>query len=52
MMSLEQWQKGLDEWDRVRRQAEIDLELATAIMPVLQKKIDELTKQEVKENVK
>ena len=52
MMPKAEWQKGMTAWDNIRKQAEIDLELAAVVMEALQKKIDELTKQEVKEDGK
>ena len=42
MISVDEWKKGLTAWKNVQNQANIDLEQAELIIPVIEKKIREL----------
>lgn len=49
MIAISEWEKGLLAWNNIKRQAEIDMEQADLIIPVIEKKIGELKAlQEVK----
>lgn len=48
MMKIEDWQTGLDAWNNVKKQSEIDGELADLIITAITKKIEEL--KEMNEN--
>lgn len=48
MITVDEWKKGLTAWENVKKQAEIDLEQADLIIPVILKKIETLESQEVK----
>ena len=46
MMTAEDWKKGLQAWQNVQKQAEIDLEQTRLLIPIFERKIEELTKEE------
>lgn len=52
MMKKDEWQKGIDAWEKIKKQAEIDIELAEVVINALQQKINSLVEgnDEVNEN--
>ena len=41
-MKKEDWQKGIDAWEKVKLQAQIDLEQADLYIEAIKKKIEEV----------
>ena len=46
MMEATEWQKGIDAWEKIQKQAEIDLELAEVVITALKNKISTIKKGE------
>ena len=44
-MNLEQWTQGLEAWNKVQNQAQIDLEQSELYIEAITKKIAEMEKQ-------
>jgi hypothetical protein len=48
MITVEEWEKGLQAWKNIKKQAETDIEQAEMFMTVIEKKIEDLKSLEVK----
>ena len=46
-MNKEEWQKGIEAWEKVKKQAEIDTEQADLYIKAIEKKVSELSETEV-----
>ena len=48
-MKADEWNKGIEAWEKVRKQAEIDMEQADLYIQAIRNKIKKLPKEEKKE---
>jgi hypothetical protein len=49
MIALEEWKKGLQAWQNIKKQSEVDGEQADLIIPVIEQKIKERIYNELME---
>ncbi len=49
-MNKEEWQKGLDAWINVKKQAALDVEQATLYIEAIESKIKSFPKEEIEVN--